>query len=180
MMALLLSIALLSAAPSSAPAASPSTALFKKGKAAFELGKLSEALDAFEQAQALEPSAELLLNIAQCQRGLGRRDEAISSLEKFLELAPKHSLRKAVEGTLADLRAETSKDAPTKVELTPAPVEAPIAPAPAPEQKKVWPWVVGGVAVAAAIGAGIAIGVVASRPAAPGLPDLGTVRVPPR
>ena len=115
-------------------AASPSDELFKKGKAAFGAGNLIEALDAFTQARTIDKAPELLLNIAQCNRGLGRRAEAIAALEAFLQEAPKHPLRKAAEGTLADLRAEQpASDAPTRVELVPAP--SPVAPIvqPAPE-----------------------------------------------
>ncbi len=159
-------------------AAPPSDELFKKGKAAFGAGKLIEALDAFTAARKLDKAPELLLNIAQCNRGLGRRAEAIAALESFLQEAPKHPLRKAAEGTLSDLRAEQSaSDAPTRVELVPAP--GPPAPLvqPAPETPaRVWPWVVGGVAVAA-VAAAVAVGVVVSSKS--GYPVLGTVRVPP-
>ena len=159
-------------------AASPSDELFQKGKAAFGAGKLTEALDAFTQARKIDKAPELLLNIAQCNRGLGRRAEAIAALEAFLQEAPRHALRKAAEGTLADLRAEqAAADTPTRVELVPAPVPVPPAPIvqPAPPTARVWPFVVGGVAVAA-VAAAIVAGVVASKS---GYPDLGTVRVPP-
>lgn len=158
-------------------AASPSDALFKKGKAAFSAGNLTEALEAFTQAQQLDPKPELLLNIAQCNRGLGRRAEAIAALEAFLLSAPNHPLRKAAEGTLADLRAEQTADTPARVELVPAPapVAQPIVTAPPPEPTRVWPWVVGG-AVVVAVAAAVAVGVVASRSP---YPDLGTLRLPP-
>ena len=161
-------------------AASPSDELFKKGKAAFGAGNLTEALDAFTQARKIDNAPELLLNIAQCNRGLGRRAEAIAALEAFLQEAPRHPLRKAAEGTLADLRAEQGhapSDAPTRIELAPAsaPPTPIIQPAPEPPQR-VWPWVVGGVAVAA-IAAAIAAGVVVASKS--GSPELGTLHVPP-
>lgn len=163
--------------------ASPSSQLFKQGKAHFEKGQLTEALAAFEKAHALEPSPELLLNIAQCNRGLGRRAEAITALEQFLAQAPKHPLRTAVENTLHDLRLEVAKDTPAKVELTPSPepvvpVVMPPPPVELPPSKPVWPWVVGGVGVAAVVAGAVAIGIVASRPAS--APSLGTIPVPPR
>ncbi len=157
--------------------ASPSDSLFQKGKAAFSAGNLTAALEAFMQAQQRDPSPELLLNIAQCHRGLGRRAEAIAALEAFLLSAPNHPLRKAAEGTLADLRAEQAADTPARVELVPAPqpVALLIAPPP-PEPTRVWPWVVGGGAAVAVVAAAVAVGLVAShRP----YPDLGTLRLPP-
>ena len=161
-------------------AASPSDELFQKGKAAFGAGNLTEALDAFTQARKIDKAPELLLNIAQCNRGLGRRAEAIAALEAFLQEAPRHALRRAAEGTLGDLRAEqAAADTPTRVELVPAPVPVPpapiVQPAP-PPPPRVWPWVVGGVAVAAVAAAIVAGAVVSSKS---GYPDLGTVHVPP-
>jgi tetratricopeptide (TPR) repeat protein len=154
--------------------------LFKKGKAAFGAGNLTEALDAFTQARKVDKAPELLLNIAQCNRGLGRRAEAIVALESFLQEAPRHPLRKAAEGTLADLRAEQAAavaDTPARVELVPAPAPpAPIVvPAPQPPTR-VWPWVGGAVAVAA-VAAAIAAGLVVSNKS--GHPELGTLHVPP-
>lgn len=159
--------------------------LFQQGKAAFEAGRLAEALQLFEQARASDPSPELLLNIAQCHRGLGRRTQAIATLEAFLAAAPNHPLRRAVENTLNDLRAEVAKtpDAPVVTkppELTPPP-KAPepevVAP---PTEPRRWPYVVGGVAVGAAVIAGVVTAVVLTRPKGGdgALPELATLRIP--
>ncbi len=158
---------------------SPSEQLFQKGKAAFGAGNLTEALEAFTQARSLDKAPELLLNIAQCNRGLGRRAEAIAALEAFLAQAPRHPLRKAAEGTLADLRAEqTASDVPTRVELAPVPAApAPLLLAPVEQPpRRVWPWVVGSVAAAAVAGA-VVVGVVWASSSSHS--DLGTVHVPP-
>jgi hypothetical protein len=173
-------------------AASPGDHLFKKGKTAFEAGRLTEALEAFQQARQVDKAPELLLNIAQCNRGLGRRAEAITALEDFLTEAPRHPLRKAAENTLLDLRAEQAADAPHpredvpgKVDLVPAPIEGqPVVvepPLPVVEQRVVWPWVLGGaIIVVAAVATGVGIAVSQPGNAVAKLPDLGTLHLPPR
>ncbi len=169
-----------SAAAETAPTAE---AIYRKAKAAFDAGRLEEALTQFESAYQKQPAPELVLNIAQCQRGLGRRRAAIASLEKFISLAPQHALRPAAERTLAELRLEESRAAPL-------PADAPVAknlqpgdgaqgpPAVETSSSPVWPWLVGGAGVA--VVAGVVIAVVVANASAKGAapPEIGVLRLP--
>lgn len=154
--------------------------LYTQGEQLFQAGQLEQAVVRFHEAYDALPRAELLLNIAQCYRGLGRPKQAIEWLERFLEDAPGHPLRPAAERTLASLRA--SEPAPTPPpSLVPMPTvepaaqvaQPPVPPAQSPPKR--WPWVVGIAAGVVAVGAAVTVGVVLGRPG----PSLGTVTLPP-
>jgi tetratricopeptide (TPR) repeat protein len=168
-------------------------ALYRQGKEAFEAGRLQDALSAFTRAHELSAHPELLVNMAQCERGLGRTQEAIRLFERFIADAPDHRLRPAAERTLEELRAipRTSADAPTAFasQPTPKPDESTTVPAQAlstdastatPETPgasggRTWLWV--GVGVGAALLAGGTVAYVATRPQP--LPTIGTLQLPP-
>lgn len=57
---------------------------FERGVAAFESGRLTEALAAFQSAYTLSPTYRILFNIAQTQAELGRPHEAIASFQAYL------------------------------------------------------------------------------------------------
>ncbi len=161
-------------------------ALFRQGKEAFDAGRLQEALAAFTEAHELSSRPELLLNMAQCERGLGRIQEAIRLFERFIAEAPDHRLRPAAERTLEELRTDapkafTAQPTPKPDVADQAPAQAPVealrttAPEPAVSTDRTWLWVSVGVGVA--LLAGGAVVYAATRPQP--LPTIGTVQLPP-
>jgi hypothetical protein len=79
---------------------------FDEGLALVDAGELPRALQAFEEAYALEPNPAVLYNIGQALRALGRPQEALDALERYLagagQLEP--ARRQAVEQQLRELR----------------------------------------------------------------------------
>ena len=167
-------------------------ALYREGKEAFDAGRLQEALAAFTRAHALSGLPELLINMAQCERGLGRPQEALRLFERFIAEAPDHRLRPAAERTLEELRAipVTPADAPTSFTAEPTPKPQQTVPAqalgapssdtppepPAGSGGKTWLWV--GLGVGAALVTGGVIYAVTRPPPPP--PTIGTIELPPR
>ncbi len=68
-------------------------------------GDLDEAVKQYRRAHAIAPHADTMFNIADAQRRAKDYDDAITSLESYLELAPEAPDRKAVEKLIAELRA---------------------------------------------------------------------------
>ena len=66
--------------------------LYRRGQEAFGAGRYEEAIDAFSAGYKIDPRPEFLLNLAQCHRALGHREQAIQYLERFLE--PRDALRR--------------------------------------------------------------------------------------
>lgn len=92
--------------------------LHQRGTQAFRRGEVREALQLFESAHEVDPRPELLINIAQCHRALGKRAEAVGALEQFLsQVPPSHALAPAVRGTLDELRRERAHDPPPDAPL---------------------------------------------------------------
>ncbi len=171
----------------------------RNGKSAFKAGRVEEALASFLAAYRATPRPEYLLNIAQCQRALGRREQAIDFLTRFIEVAPRHSLRPAAEQTLSELRAEQTKveaasaeeqarkasalvpeDAPRVRDSLKPPLDAEpsrvveTVPAARPAASHTGLWIALGAAVLAAAGVGL---YVATRPAEPRV--IGHIELPP-
>jgi hypothetical protein len=165
------------------PTPNGSPAIFQQGAAEFRAGRFEAAAELFKRAYELSPEPELLLNIAQCYRALGRRSEAIRYLEQFLARAPvDHELRAGAERTLEELRrAEALDRASQPPPPPPRPPEAqprPLPPPPPPARERsngsrTWLWATAiGVAV---IGGTTAI-FIATRP---GSSVDDTIRLPP-
>jgi hypothetical protein len=80
---------------------------FQRGKALFAQGAYADALVAFQAGFDVFPLRGFLVNIAQCQRRLGRLDDAASSYAKFLDsVGGDPRLRAEVEDALADVRGQ--------------------------------------------------------------------------
>jgi tetratricopeptide (TPR) repeat protein len=144
---------------------------------AFQKGEVERALGLFEQAFATDPVPELRLNIAQCQRALGRREAAIDQLERFVAESPTSPHRPAAEKTIGELRAAAAP-------LSPGPGPAIEQPPPAwtPSQRTEtapakatppWGWIAAGAVVV--LGGSAAI-FLATRPREEAV--LGRVKVP--
>ena len=79
---------------------------FLQGEALYRDGKWAEALADFRAGYALDPRPEFLINIAQTERRLGQRDEALASCERFLARATDSALVRQVKQMMKELRAE--------------------------------------------------------------------------
>jgi tetratricopeptide (TPR) repeat protein len=86
-------------------------------RAHFNLGEYNEALADFRAAYRSLPSAELLFNIAQCQRLLKRYDEALRSYRAFLnEMTDEEMIsRDAVERLIVQMRELAAAQPPDGV-----------------------------------------------------------------
>ncbi len=77
------------AAPTGNPQAkSKAQSLLKQGTALYTRGDFAAALERFEAAYRIYPSAKLQFNIGQADRELGRPLEAFQAFEKFLASSP--------------------------------------------------------------------------------------------
>ncbi|MFK8000080.1 MAG: tol-pal system YbgF family protein [Polyangiales bacterium] len=78
---------------------------FDAGYAYFQEARYEDALREFDRAYDLSPRPALLFNMSQCYERLGRLDEAIRYLERFIGASPPPSDRPFQERRLANLRA---------------------------------------------------------------------------
>lgn len=151
-------------------------AAFRAGSQHYNLGEFQQALDGFREAYRNYDDPSFLFNIAQCERQLGHKREAVREYRAYLNNAGDNAdNRDEINKIIAQLEKEiadeqsTAKMPPTSV-TPPPPATTPTsatttltasAPPPAertPAYKKWWVWtIVGGVAVAGAA-AGLAVG----------------------
>jgi tetratricopeptide (TPR) repeat protein len=177
----ILIIALLVAAAGTARADNRDKArnAFRLGSQHYSLGEYKEALVAFKEAYRSYEDPSFLFNIAQCERQLDQRADAIRAYRMYLVNAPDANNRDEVRQLIARLERELAEEratkalpppgvqspksepAPTAV-ATPAPLTLTVTAAPpqraTPVYKKWWVWTVVGVAVAGGAAAGLAIG----------------------
>jgi hypothetical protein len=104
-------LVLVAAAPAQARSDKRAAAAdFQRGRALFESGAWSAALDAFESGYENYPLPGFLVNIGQCQRKLERLDEAAAAFQKFLDSdGGEPKLRAEVQEALAEISAERSR-----------------------------------------------------------------------
>jgi hypothetical protein len=171
---------------------------FREASQHYKLGEFSEALQSFKEAYRAFEDPSLLFNIAQCQRQLNLKQDAIRTYRAYLHDVPNAPERADVQNTIAALddalaREQAATSSPPQGTLgappesspaprTPAPGTARsdlVAPAHGPRQtpvyKKWWLWtIVGAVAVGGAVALGVTL---APGPAAPGVSTSnGTLR----
>jgi tetratricopeptide (TPR) repeat protein len=89
---------------------------FLSGLQLYSQGKYTEALGEYQAAWVQWEDPELLLDMAECNRHLGKLDEAREQYRGFLERAPHSPLRGSVERQLARLERQEG-DAPPPAEL---------------------------------------------------------------
>jgi tetratricopeptide (TPR) repeat protein len=83
---------------------------FQRGRALFDAGNWSTALDEFNAGYAAYPLPGFLVNIGQCLRKLERLDEAASAFEKFLDSGSADPrLRAEVQEALAEISNERAR-----------------------------------------------------------------------
>lgn len=130
------------AAPKNAPAASDrprpagsdsarekaARAHFDRAERAFNLGRFTDALEAYEAAFEAMPLPAFLFNIAQCHRNLGNHERAIFFYERYLTQEADPPNRRIVEDLIAE---ERHKKLLAEQEAGEAPVGEPRAPLPA-------------------------------------------------
>ncbi len=155
------------------------------GSQHYALGEYKEALTAFKEAYRSYEDPSFLFNIAQCERQLDQRADAIRAYRMYLVNAPDASNREEVRQLIARLEHELAEERATKAAPPPGvqpPGPQPVTPAvshepppasaspslsltataPArhdtPTYKKWWVWTLVGVAVAGGAAAGLAVG----------------------
>jgi len=155
---------------------------FRRGSQHYKLGEFKEALQDFKAAFRAYEDPTFLFNIAQCERQLDQRDEAVRQYKMYLAEAPEAANREEVKAVVARLERELeeqrtrdralaaekatppvsvlppqSTPAPDAVALTTLTTTAPPARADKPTYKKWWVWTLVGVAVAGGVAAGVAV-----------------------
>jgi tetratricopeptide (TPR) repeat protein len=109
-------------------------AQFQRAEAAYNMGKFTEALAAYQAAYEAKPLPGLLFNIAQCHRNLGNQERALFFYRRYLALDPQTSNRATVEQLIAETEQRRAQEsaaagvAPPRV--TSAPGGAALAPPP--------------------------------------------------
>jgi tetratricopeptide (TPR) repeat protein len=89
--------------------------LFEDSNTAYKAGKFEDAADLLRQAYDLFPEPILLYNLGRAQEGLGDRQGAIESYERYLAEAEQVDDRAAIERRIATLRAQiTQQEADAK------------------------------------------------------------------
>lgn len=177
---LVLATALLifSPAPALADDVAGAKRLYESGSKHFDLGEYEEALRDFKEGYRLKDDPVFLYNIAQCQRVLHLRADAVRSYKGYLRRRPTAPNRADVELKIATLEREQAEEAarpkpepkpePTPV-VTPVAVAAPniIVAAPPPKKtpiyKKWWLWTAVGGVVVVGLGVGLGVGLTRNR-----------------
>ena len=107
--------------PAAAPATSPSPsplpptgpdgiaaarAHTKQGAAYYDLGRYADANAEFESAYLIEQDPALPYNMGQCQRKLGKSDEAVHFFRTYLRRSPRGPFASAAESRIKEIEAE--------------------------------------------------------------------------
>jgi tetratricopeptide (TPR) repeat protein len=91
-------------ADGAAPAkAEEARALFEQAEIHYKLQRYERALAGYEEAYLLVQAPQLLFNIGQCYRLLGRPEEALRSYRAFLAAVPDAADKPRVEALIAEL-----------------------------------------------------------------------------
>ena len=69
----------------------------------FAAGRLPKAIEGYQAAYALVPNPELVYNLAQCLRLMGRHRDALAAYQRFLRLAPSTPHRATAEEHIRQL-----------------------------------------------------------------------------
>lgn len=109
---------------------------FVEGDAAFKQERFEDALAAFKTGHELSGKPRFVLNIAHCQRKLGRFAEALASYQQFLATETKPADREVAEQMIAEVRPllaeqEAERERAKQLALA-SPPPAPPPPLPAP------------------------------------------------
>lgn len=80
---------------------------YGRGTSYYNLGRYGEALAEYEAAYLAIQDPPFLFNIAQCQRKMGKDQEALSAYRSYLRVAPNAPNRLEVQRRIAELEKET-------------------------------------------------------------------------
>ena len=114
--------------------------LYREAAKRYDLGEYDQALRQFRDAYRTAPDPTFLFNIGQCQRKLGRTEEAIDSFKSYLRYLPaEHPRRDDVQKLVIDLQREIedkkAAERPVpRVEPPPPVILRAPPPAPSPSQ----------------------------------------------
>jgi tetratricopeptide (TPR) repeat protein len=161
---------------------------FKTGARYFEIADYPSALEHFKAAYVQFEDPAILFNIAQCERLLNHKPEALRAYRIYLQKKPDAANRADIENIIATLQDAINKDQkastmpPVGVEGQKPPEETPPSPSPSPQAtvtppspaaaattplppapekpiyKRWWLWAAAGAVVAVAIGVGVGVG----------------------
>ncbi len=141
-----------------AQAQKPDPSEIERGKAHYQAGasyfaeaRYEDALREFNEAYRLSKRPPLLFNISLCQERVGRLDDAVASLERYLKEDPAISDRSVVEARLHNLREQKVRADAAK-EPAPPPAPAPPPVEPARPRRRLFTWIAGALGVAAFAG----------------------------
>jgi len=162
---------------------------FKTGARYFEIADYPSALAHFKAAYVAFEDPAILFNIAQCERLLNHKTEALRAYRIYLQKKPDSPNRSDIENIIATLQEAIDKDQKASTmppvgvegakprEETPAPPPAPTPTPPAataapeavvatspppprtPIYKTWWLWTAAGAVVVVAVGVGVGVGV---------------------
>lgn len=178
-------------------------ALYKSGMQHYNLSEHEQALEDFKAAYREYEEASFLFNIAQCQRALGKKEEAVRSYRSFVReskgLSPEtrakvEEIITALETSMRDeqeaktrLDAANAAAAASEARAAAVPEAAAVVATPQPVverrkpvYKKWWLWTaVGGAVVGIALGVGLGVGLssrTTTYPSPPMNPAGGTIQ----
>ena len=80
---------------------------YARGTSYYNLGRYGEALAEYEAAYLAVQDPPFLFNIAQCQRKMGKDQEALAAYRSYLRVAPNAPNRPEVQKRIAELEKET-------------------------------------------------------------------------
>jgi tetratricopeptide (TPR) repeat protein len=155
---------------------------FREGNRHYDLGRYSEALEAFMRAYWNFEEPAILFNIAQCHRQLGNKTDAVKFYRTFLRKVSDAPNADEVRRLIATLEASLTEERKTAAqppqgtleahEARPSP--APLAAAPErpalvkkqldrpvekrPLWRRWWVWTIAGAGAAAVVGIGLGVG----------------------
>ena len=79
----------------------------KQGAAYYDLGRYADANAEFENAYLIEQDPALLYNMGQCQRKLGKSDEAVHFFRTYLRRSPNGPFASAAAQRIKEIDVET-------------------------------------------------------------------------
>lgn len=78
---------------------------FLAGQDYYTQGRYQKAIEEFEEAYRLDPKPLLLFNLAQAYEKLGKLQQAVDHLNRYLEADPKTDQRQSLEAKIGNLKA---------------------------------------------------------------------------
>jgi tetratricopeptide (TPR) repeat protein len=140
----------------------------------YDLGDYEAALDAFKAAYLTRPEAELLFDMAQCYRRMGRPKDAVGAYTTYLRRARSAENRADVEQFIAEGRSQIEAE---RLRQEGLPEKQPAKSAPRPLYRSWWLWTAIGAAATSALVIGLAVGLAPHDQSVPAT-TAGTITFP--